>query len=160
MVGVLRAQPHARPVVEPQPTSWLLFLWNLQPLTTPDPLHPVLADMPACPSEQRRNPAIAIAAILAGQRHDGLGECVFVVSLRRPVARWVPRGCFTTRHASRSLIPCASRAWITAQRRRSFHVTFANSSTDLPGERSIRSTTIDLPAYTLDGPWRKVPVSR
>jgi hypothetical protein len=86
MVGVLWAQPHARPVVEPQPTSWLLFLWNLQPLTTPDPLHPVLADMPACPSEQRRNPAIAIAAILASQRNDGLGKRIFVVSLCRPIA--------------------------------------------------------------------------
>src|SRR5258708_12691465 len=90
MVGVLWAQPHARPVVEPQPTSWLLFLWNLQPLTTPDPLHPVLADMPACPSEQRRNPAIAIAAILASQRNDGLGKRIFVVSLCPPIALCPP----------------------------------------------------------------------
>src|SRR3977135_1175656 len=91
-VGVLWAQPQARPVVEPQPTSWLLFLWNLQPLTTPDPLYPVLADMPACPSEQRRNPAIAIAAILASQRNDGLGKRIFGVSLCRPVtlcAAWL-----------------------------------------------------------------------
>jgi len=42
--------------------------------------------MPACPSEQRRNPAIAIAAILASQRNDGLGKRIFVVSLCRPIA--------------------------------------------------------------------------
>ena len=86
MVGVLwRSRTHD-PSLSRQPTSWLLFLWNLQPLTTPDPLHPVLADMPACPSEQRRNPAIAIAAILASQRNDGLGKRIFVVSLCRPIA--------------------------------------------------------------------------
>ena len=53
---------------------------------TPDPFNPVLAHPPACPLEQRRDPAIAIAAILGRQRHDGLGECIFVVPLRRPVA--------------------------------------------------------------------------
>jgi len=86
MVGVLRAQPHARPVVEPQPPAWLLPLWNLQSLTTPDPLHPVFADLPACPLEQRRDPAVSITAILTGQRDNGLSKRVFVVSLRRPVA--------------------------------------------------------------------------
>ena len=86
MVGVLGTQPHAGPVVEPQPPSRLLLLWNLQPLTTPDPLDPVLAHLPASPLQQRRDPAIAIAAILAGQGNDGLGECVFVVALCRPVA--------------------------------------------------------------------------
>jgi hypothetical protein len=31
-----------------QPSSRLLLLWNLQRLTTPDSLYPVLADLPAC----------------------------------------------------------------------------------------------------------------
>src|ERR1700732_3241931 len=66
------AQPHTRPVVEPQPPSWLLSLWYLQPFTTPDPLHPVLAHSPPRMLEQRRDPAIAITAILAGQGDDGL----------------------------------------------------------------------------------------
>ena len=86
MVGVLKAQPHAQPVVEPQPPCWLLPLWNLQPLTTPDPLYPVFADLPACSLEQRRDPAVSITAILTGQRDDGLSKRFFVVSLRRPVA--------------------------------------------------------------------------
>jgi hypothetical protein len=87
----------------PFPQGWKDFLdrsRNLQPLTTPDSgvprtglrpwgrdsLHPVVTDMPACPSEQRRDPAVAVAAILAGQRYDGQGELIFVVSLCRPVA--------------------------------------------------------------------------
>jgi hypothetical protein len=78
MIGVLGTQPHAGPVVEPQPPSRLLLLWNLQPLTTPDSLYPVLADLPACPLEQRRDPTIAIATILTGQRYDGLGERIML----------------------------------------------------------------------------------
>jgi hypothetical protein len=61
-------------VVEPQPTSWLLSLWNPSAPHDARSAPPVLADMPACPSEQRRNPAIAIAVILASQRNDGLGS--------------------------------------------------------------------------------------
>jgi hypothetical protein len=61
MVGMLRTESHARPIVRLQPASWLLFLWNLQPLTTPDPLHPVLAALPACSLEQCRNPAIGFS---------------------------------------------------------------------------------------------------
>ena len=86
MIGVLGTQPYARSIVEPQPPSWLLLLWNLQPFATPDSFYPVLADLPAGPLEQRRDPAISLAAILTGQRHDGLGERIFIVSLRRPVA--------------------------------------------------------------------------
>jgi hypothetical protein len=36
--------------------------------------------------EQRRDPAITITAILASQGDDGLGECVFVFALCRPIA--------------------------------------------------------------------------
>ena len=38
------------------------------------------------PVQQRRDPTIAIATILAGQGKDGLGESIFVVALCRPVA--------------------------------------------------------------------------
>ena len=47
MVGALRTQPQARPVVEPLPPSWLLFLWNFQPVTTPDRLYPIVANLPS-----------------------------------------------------------------------------------------------------------------
>jgi hypothetical protein len=79
-----------------------------------DPLHPVLANMPACPLEQRRNPAIAIAAILVGQRYDGAGERIFVVSLCWPIALCrvavSPHGT----HAARSCHALAADAHRTA----------------------------------------------
>ena len=37
-------------------------------------------------SEQRRNPAIAIATILAGQLHDGPGESILVFALCQLIA--------------------------------------------------------------------------
>src|ERR1035441_7356504 len=75
MVGVLRPPPHTRSIVEPQPPARLLPLRNLQPFATPDTLLPVLANLPAIPLQQRRDPAVTIASILAGQLHDGLSEC-------------------------------------------------------------------------------------
>src|ERR1700678_4389222 len=86
MVGVLRSQPHTRSIVEPQPPAWLLPLRNLQPFATPDALHPILANLPAIPLQQRRDPAVTIASILAGQLHDGLRECILVFALGQWVA--------------------------------------------------------------------------
>jgi pimeloyl-ACP methyl ester carboxylesterase len=43
MVPPFWARPYQRSVVEPQPSFWLLFLWNLQPFTTPNTFHAVLA---------------------------------------------------------------------------------------------------------------------
>ncbi len=62
-----RSEPHTRAIVEPQPSSWLLPLRNLQPFTTPDALYPVLTHLPAGPLQQRRDPAIAVASVLTGQ---------------------------------------------------------------------------------------------
>jgi hypothetical protein len=42
--------------------------------------------MPAGTLQQRRNPPIPIAAILAGQNDDGLRESIFVFSLCRLIA--------------------------------------------------------------------------
>ena len=55
-----------------------MFLGNLQPLTAPDALHPVRAGIPPGISNQRCDPAIAIAAILGGQRYDRPCQGVFV----------------------------------------------------------------------------------
>jgi hypothetical protein len=82
MVLVLRAQPYARSVVQPQPTARLLLLRYLQPFATPDALYPVLANLPAIPLQQRRDAAIAIASILTGQLYDGPGEGILVFALR------------------------------------------------------------------------------
>ena len=86
MVPPLRSQPHTRSIVEPQPSSRLLLLWNLQPLATPDTLHAVLAYPPAGSLQQRRDAAISVTAVLAGKLDDRLRECIFVFTPYRTVA--------------------------------------------------------------------------
>jgi hypothetical protein len=78
MVPPFRPKPHARSIVEPQPAPWLLLLWNLQPLATPDTLHAILAYPPAGPPQQRRDPTVAITTVLAGKLNDRLRERIFV----------------------------------------------------------------------------------
>src|SRR5580692_6323468 len=86
MVLVLRAQPYARSIVQPQPPARLLPLRNLQPFATPDALYSVLACLPAFSLQQRRDPSIAVTSILAGQLHDGPAECIFFFALRQVIA--------------------------------------------------------------------------
>src|SRR5271170_1042785 len=86
VAGVLRPEPYTRPIVQPQPAPRLLPLWYLEPFTTPDAFDPVFANPPACTLQQRRDPAVAIAAILAGKPDDGLGQCILVFARCRPVA--------------------------------------------------------------------------
>src|SRR5277367_778589 len=83
MIPVFGPQPHARSIFEPQPSSWFLLLWYFQPFTTPDALDPVLAHPPARSLQQRRDPAIAIAAILISQLENRSGECILVFALYR-----------------------------------------------------------------------------
>src|SRR5271154_4895348 len=85
-----RSEPHTRSIVEPQPPSWLLPLRYLQPFTTPDAFDTVLAHLPAGPHQQRRDPAIPVTSILAGQSDDGLSQTIFVFALCRPVALRAP----------------------------------------------------------------------
>jgi len=56
-------------------------LWgNLQPLTSPDPLDPLVVDCPACLAQQRGDLAIAIAAVLPGKLDNIGGETLLVVT--------------------------------------------------------------------------------
>src|SRR5258708_31153987 len=66
MVRPFWAQPNARSIVEPQPSSWLLFLWNLQPFPPPDTFLPVLANSRTCPLERRLALASAICVTRSG----------------------------------------------------------------------------------------------
>ena len=99
MVGMRRPQPHTRSVVEPQTTARLLLLWHLQALTSPDPLHAVPAHLPTCSNQKRRDAAIAITAVLAGQCDDRLRQLVFIRPLRRPIAL---RAAWLLRQTARS----------------------------------------------------------
>jgi hypothetical protein len=67
VIGMLRPQPDARSIGEPQPPAFGLLLRDLQPLTSPDPLDPRVADEPAGITQQRGDLAVAIATVLPGQ---------------------------------------------------------------------------------------------
>ena len=86
VIPPLRPQPHARAIVEPQPATRLLLLRNLQPFAAPDPLHAILAHVPAGFLQLDGDASISIPAILAGQCDDGPGQRIFVVPLCRLVA--------------------------------------------------------------------------
>ena len=61
-------------------------LGDLQPLPPPDPLYPLDVDRPALRPEQRRDPAIAVTAVLAGEPDDGRCQSFFIVSRCGPLA--------------------------------------------------------------------------
>jgi len=86
MVRMQGPEPHTRAVVEPQSSSWLLLLRNLQSLATPDTLHAILTHPPAGSLQQRRDPAISVTAVLAGKLDDRLRECIFVFTPYRTIA--------------------------------------------------------------------------
>jgi len=86
VIGSLGTQPDARSVVEPQPSSRLLFGRNLQPFPPPDTLHSIFANVPARFFEQRSNAPVAVAAVLTGQSDDRLRQPIFVVALRGLIA--------------------------------------------------------------------------
>ena len=101
VVAVLRPQPDAGSVRQPEPPAFGLFAGNLEPLTPPDALDPLVVDQPAGPAQQRCDLAIAVAAVLPGQRDDIGGQPLFVV----PAARDLPlveRYCPSAAQARRS----------------------------------------------------------
>src|SRR6266852_5627317 len=86
VIRTLRPQPHARPIVQPQPTAWPLFLRHSQPLTTPDPLYPVFAHVPAITLQQRRNSPVSVATVFTGQGNDRFSQRLFVDPRDRGIA--------------------------------------------------------------------------
>jgi hypothetical protein len=70
MVAVFRPEPDTRAVGKPQTAAFGLFVWNLQPLTPPDALDPLVINDPARMAQQRGNLAIAIAPVLPGKLDD------------------------------------------------------------------------------------------
>ena len=74
VAAMLRTKPHARPIVQPQPTTPGLFCRHFQALTSPQPHHPPVTHLPSFRLEQGMNPTISIAAILPGQTNDGTSQ--------------------------------------------------------------------------------------
>src|ERR1039458_8105126 len=76
-------QPHARTVIEPEPSPWLLFLGYLQPFTTPNALPSIFPHLPACRPQQRCDSPVTVTAILTGQGNDRSRQRIFIHSLDR-----------------------------------------------------------------------------
>ena len=86
MIAVLRTQPNAGAGRQPEPAALGLFVGDFEPLASPDPLDPFVVDEPAGLLEQPGDLAIAVAAVLSGQR-DGIGgEPFFVITAPRYLA--------------------------------------------------------------------------
>ena len=98
MVWILRPKPDARTVIQPEPSAFGSLLRNLQPLTPPDPLDPFDVHHPARTVQHHRDAAIAVAAVLEGERGDVSGQSRFIVRCRWNLAL---RGAVLTQNPAR-----------------------------------------------------------
>ena len=76
------------PIVQPESSSFRLFLRHFEPLTPPDPVDTPNTDPPAFSIEKRCDPRVTVATILLCQVDDCLGE-VFLIRSRC----WLPTLC-------------------------------------------------------------------
>jgi len=86
MIALLRPQLNARSVGQPEPAALGLLMGNLQPLTLPDTLDPLVVDCPTRLAQQRGDLAIAVAAVLPGKLDNIGGETPIVVTTARDLA--------------------------------------------------------------------------
>jgi hypothetical protein len=86
MIALLWPQPNARSVGQPEPAALGLLIGNLQPLTLPDTLDPLVVNCPARLAQQRGDLAIAIAAVLPGKLDNIGGETPLVLTTARDLA--------------------------------------------------------------------------
>lgn len=85
MTGPLGPKPDTGAVVEPQTAPLRLFPGDLEPLPPPDALDTLGVHMPAFGTQQRRDPAIAVTTITAGQPDDIPGQGSLIrTATRRP----------------------------------------------------------------------------
>src|SRR5437762_10700290 len=117
MIALLRAQPHARSVGQPEPAALGLLRWDLQPLASPDTLDPLVVDYPARLPQQSGDLAIAVAAVLPGKL-DNIGRETLLVSRPRGTLRCVERCCPSAAQARRSETCSCARTCLMQARRR------------------------------------------
>jgi hypothetical protein len=65
-------------MVEPKTASFRFLFRYLQPLLTPDTLHPLVVNIPTMISEQSRNPAVPVTAVLTSQLYDVTSQNFFI----------------------------------------------------------------------------------
>jgi len=86
MIALLRPQPDARSVGQPEPAALGLLMRDLQPLASPNTLDPLVVDDPARLAQELGDFAIAIAAVLPGKL-DNIGcETLLVLTTARDLA--------------------------------------------------------------------------
>jgi hypothetical protein len=86
VIAVLWPQSDAGSVIEPQPPAFRLLLGNLQSLTPPDPLDPLVTHQPTRIPQQSGDLAIAITAVKMSQFDDVGGQPLFVFTAPRCLA--------------------------------------------------------------------------
>src|SRR3974390_13812 len=86
LVLMLGTKPHARTVVSPQPASRLLLRRYFQPFPPPDTPYPAPSHVPARSRPPRRDPEIALTALLAPHLHHRSPQPVFLVARGRAVS--------------------------------------------------------------------------
>jgi hypothetical protein len=86
VIAVLGPASDAGAVVQPETTALRLPGRHLEPLPSPDPLDPLAVDRPACMAQQRRDPAVAVAAVAPGQFDDVGGQPLFIITALRDLA--------------------------------------------------------------------------
>jgi hypothetical protein len=86
MIAVLRPEPNARSVGQPEPAALGLLMGNLQPLASPDALDPLVVDYPARLAQELGDLAVAIAAVVPGKLDNIGGETLLVVTATRDLA--------------------------------------------------------------------------
>ena len=86
VIAMLGPQADTRAVRQPQTTAFGLLLGDLQPLTPPDPLDPLVVHKPASVAQQSRYLSIAIAAVLSGKLDDVGRQPLLVIAALRHLA--------------------------------------------------------------------------
>jgi len=86
MIALLRPQPDARSVGQPEPAALGLLMRDLQPLASPDALDPLVVDYPARLAQQPCDLAIAVAAVLLGKLDNIGGETLLVLTTAQDLA--------------------------------------------------------------------------
>jgi len=86
MIALLRPQPDARSVGQPEPAALGLLMRDLQPLASPNTLDPLVVDCPARLAQQFGDLAVAIAAVLPGKLDNIGGETLLVLTTARDLA--------------------------------------------------------------------------
>ena len=74
MISVLWSFTDTVTVIEPQPSSFGLFLGDFQPLSSPDTFDTFVIQLPAIISQQCRDYSVSISAEMESKAHNCLGQ--------------------------------------------------------------------------------------